>query len=88
MTIYVLPTRLANEESRSPPMGLAGGVAGGGPTVAGVPVLPVVLPAVLPPVLWGVMAGMSSSPRPPSTERGGGELDPSRTRRDGHHIQA
>lgn len=60
------PTRLASEESRSPPMVLVGGGVAGG-----APVLPAVLPAVLPPVLWGVMAGISKSPNPPNTLESG-----------------
>lgn len=71
------PTRLASDESRSPPMVLVGGgVAGGAaamPAAAtGVPMLPAVLPAVLPPVLWGVTEGISKSPNPSNTWGEGG----------------
>lgn len=70
--IYSIPPiRLANEESRSPPMVLLGGGVAGGmtemPEATGVPMLPAVLPAVLPPVLWGVTAGISKSPNPSNT---------------------
>lgn len=70
----VPPTRLASDESRSPPMvlvggGVAGGMRGIPPAATGVPMLPAVLPAVLPPVLWGVTAGISRSPNPSNTWR-------------------
>lgn len=50
------PTRLANDESRSPPIVLVGGGVAGRradmpPGAIGVPMLPAVLPGVLPPVL-------------------------------------
>ena len=80
------PTRLASDESRSPPMVLVeGGVAGGAaamPTPAtGVPMLP----AVLPPVLWGVMAGINKSPNPSNTR---GEGWNGGTSEKQHRLQA